>query len=116
MNVSLYKKSIDWVNFHLDVKIIRSLKNSLKVNKQHFIKLLQKRYSNKNSVEITQVETKINLDVLKQEIVESLKKYYERIRNLFLELHTKNKIFKIDFIFIKKIMLLQIVVKFVNDI
>ena len=98
------------------MKIIRSLKNSLKANKQHFIKLLQKRYLNKSSVEIIQVEAKTSFDVLKQEVVESLKKYYERIRDLLLELHTKNKISEADLIFIEKIMLSQTVVKFVNDI
>ena len=98
------------------MKIIRSLKNSLKANKQHFIKLLQKRYSDKSSVEIIQVEAKISLDVLKQEVVESLKKYYERIRGLLLELYTKNKISEADLTFIKEIMLSQAVVKFVNGI
>ena len=116
MNVSLYEESIDWTDFHFDVKIIRSLKNSLKANKQHFIKLLQKRYSDKSSAEITQVEAKANFDVLKQKVAESLKEYYERIRDLLLELHTKNRTFKVDLIFIKEIMLSQTVVKFVNDI
>ena len=116
VNVSLYEGSIDWINFHFDVKIIRSLKNSLEANKQHFIKFLQKRYLDKNSVEITQIEAKVNFDVLKQKVVESLKEYYERTRDLFLELHTKNRTFETNFIFIKDIMLSQIVVKFVNDI
>ena len=116
VNASLCEKSVDWTNSHLDVKIIRSLKNSLKANKQHFIKFLQKRYSGKSSVEITQVETKVNLEVLKQKITETLKEYYERTRDLLFELHTKNRIFEIDFIFIKEIMLSQTVVKFVNGI